>query len=674
MSVFGGFEIGSSLQSVRLLIATMLAVMLVACGGGSGSKGKQVTNVPEVETDGTNPVVSTGANLNPAYAGYLYLSHRGRSSMLDLASGKIYGLRPSATEPFHVTPDAKNFVTYYDDFDSPEYDDRLIDWFSGDGTTYRNLQVFSDLYGVPKLSADGSLLAIGSRNKVADGYYLNVINQNNNVVFARNLDSEKFPFTSWEWLANGDLIFSEMTDLYRVSGLATANPVVTFLYSLPQPPYHIAVSPDQSKISFSMYSGDTNHHIYVMNLDSGAYRQLTDSDTDESGASWSPDGKYIAFNNGEDFVMCDSWSDCISDCPLVYIAASDSDKIWVSEDQSNQAYQVKIYQENEITSVCSREQLEWRNRSVPIASSLGTSPAPGNVGHGYAGTLIFEGGLTDNVVDQLTLDTMYSNPIPSRYDDPDIMSTAKDGQSMALVIDSSETDYNEKIFIRDREGNDLEILNLDDTIGVPKLSPNGKWLAVEFHDTSIGDEPTIRMVSVFKRVPGTQHTPEFESRFRDFNGWEWTSDDRLVLVRGNLIYVTDSGLTQAELYMTLPNRVESLRVSPDNKTLAFVMQGHIWKIDFRKYDAGSETPRRVTISSAKETAVAWSYDSKALAFTHQDSLSKCHDLYIVPADGENVYVANEKYIATSAQPVLLPRGDGKRIPFCTYSGILDWVR
>ncbi len=378
-----------------------------------------------------------------------------------------------------------------------------------------------------------------------------------------------------------------------------------------------------------MYTGDTNQHIYVMELATGSFRQLTDSDNHEHGATWSPDGRFIALNNGESFVFCsDGALNCISDCPLVYIVDSNSEKIWVSEDEKNQAYQVKLYQENAIDPVCSRDQLEWRSSPTLTTSTPGTSPTVSGSGTGYPGTLIFEGTLLDNQVDQVNLNSLISSPIPSRFDDPDLLTTSKDAQLLAMKLSSKETDYNEKIFIRDRQGNDVEIMNLDDSLGFPKISPNSKWLAVEYHDTYIGDEPAEQIVSVFRRVPGEQHTPEFEARFKDFNDWEWTPDDRLILVRDRHVYLSDSTLSSTELYFSLPNRISALRLSPDGNKLAFIMNDHAFVVDeFKKYGSEPIIPRQLTASSYSESALAWSPDGRYMAVTYADS-TKCHNLYL----------------------------------------------
>ena len=43
---------------------------------------------------------------------------------------------------------------------------------------------------------------------------------------------------------------------------------------------------------------DGDKEIFVMNADGTQVRQLTDNDENDGGATWSPDGKSIAFTSG----------------------------------------------------------------------------------------------------------------------------------------------------------------------------------------------------------------------------------------------------------------------------------------------------------------------------------------------------------------------------------------
>lgn len=338
---------------------------LTGCGGGdsTNSQGDQTPDADQQSGENAQA-------LNPDYRGYLYLDNYSHFSMLDLNQGLAYSLRTNPA-PTSTSPDADTFVTYYEDFEDTSLEEWQLDWFGQDGMSKNQLSVAPSIRGVPKISDDGRWLALGYEPEYSSNNYLVVINQQGETIFQQQLDNQDdFPFPSWDWLVNGDLLFAAGSNLYRASGLENpAETEVTLIRQLPSWPLHIMVSPDQNQISFNMESADDYHHVYVMNLADGAIRQVTDSEDHEHGASWSPDGRYLAFNHGPDYLFCSGYS-CIGDCPNVYIVSSDAQKIRVAEDDTNQAWPVRQYHENGIEQTCSREHIEWRDQAVPMSSEL----------------------------------------------------------------------------------------------------------------------------------------------------------------------------------------------------------------------------------------------------------------------------------------------------------------
>ena len=86
-----------------------------------------------------------------------------------------------------------------------------------------------------------------------------------------------------------------------------------------------AWSPDGTRIAFVRYAGRFRHgepinHIFVINADGTGERQLTSGDVTDRSPSWSPDGKRIAFSRGhpENQHRYQNYDD-------VYIAVMDAD-------------------------------------------------------------------------------------------------------------------------------------------------------------------------------------------------------------------------------------------------------------------------------------------------------------------------------------------------------------
>ena len=61
-----------------------------------------------------------------------------------------------------------------------------------------------------------------------------------------------------------------------------------------------AVSPDGSRIAFSMLDTSSHYRIWVINIDGSGLRQLTSDTTQDQEPSWSPDGTKVAFRRAID--------------------------------------------------------------------------------------------------------------------------------------------------------------------------------------------------------------------------------------------------------------------------------------------------------------------------------------------------------------------------------------
>ncbi len=142
------------------------------------------------------------------------------------------------------------------------------------------------------------------------------------------------------WAPDGTLVLSA-TSYYgftertlKPEGLYLYSPATNFITvisnTLSKPSFP-AVSPDGKRIAFSM-----NKHIWVINMDGTALRQITTGSKEESYPCWSPDGKNIACISYGTFEL--TFYNAIAAVPADAAAPADltnSSPYWLRDSQLN---------------------------------------------------------------------------------------------------------------------------------------------------------------------------------------------------------------------------------------------------------------------------------------------------------------------------------------------------
>ncbi len=239
---------------------------------------------------------------------------------------------------------------------------------------------------------------------------------------------------------------------------------------------------------------------------------------------------------------------------------------------------------------------------------------------------------------------------------------------------------------RARAANDdqFHILRRDGTIlvhfekeefldGPAKLSPNRQLVVMDWESPRRGDRPGQPTATVFRR------NGSIAARFPGAHSYDWTPDNRLLLVNEDTFFLTTTALTEPAPVVSLPNplsrdRPRHVEISPDGRQVAFVrgLQGeddaHIFLMNLD----GSGL-RQLTTSRAGEDNPSWSPNGQFLTFRHGASLrqrgskhgaSDCPLLFAVRID------ASVAEVGASTDGAAFPvrfLEDGELHPTCAYS-------
>lgn len=338
--------------------------------------------------------------------------------------------------------------------------------------------------------------------------------------------------------------------------------------------------------------------IFVLDLETQLPTQLTDSPSDDTSPTWSPDGSFIAFHTGR-------WGDFTGHAEIAMVPAVGGEVVRLTDDA--------CFQDGDPTWIADGGAVAalpvW---TMPPLPDLGT---PGAAGAGD----ILVAGSTDGVGDLFSLDST-GEMTNLTADLPDQLSPAwsPDHSRIAFASDAAQRG-NLDIYVMDADGSNLVRLTTNPQgENRPTWSPDGSRLAYEgpggiwVVDADGSDAHLV--------VAGGGHYAS------------WSPDGRLIAFADRAIMVVapdGSGLR------TLVHDENAYEVawSPDGSKLLFTCVRDICMVDADGSGLVNltEGPR-----DTYERGADWSPDGSEIVFASDRAGDGTMRLYVMDADGSDV--------------------------------------
>ena len=602
-------------QSIALSLFSCL--LLAACSGGDSNG------------DSDNP----GPDANPDLRGTLYFPYAGGLASLSTKTGVLStGHKHGQT----VTRDGSEVVWLNKRPHNGGSTEEAIGFAKTDGTSVTDFVKVQYLSAPLAPSPDSSMIAAHWRPfGVSDPDGLYIFDRSGNVIRVYSDPSSSMRISSWAWIDNKQIVMTVGQHiLYSPDVTQGGNDFVTS-FGDNEEVDDIAVDASGTKLLFTKGNeNSSNKHVFQLTVDANFKAnandavQVTASNLNEMDPIWSPDGAKIAFRYGYDNTNAPDYN---GQCPELHVVDGTAKQV-----SPTNKTQIQSYQNGEKRNTCAFGMVQWFDHSLP-AINLGSSMATSKFNGDLSGHLFYYGsGMTRfdlNSGAEVSLAGEGYKPYPNAqgtefvYEEKNPTSGSGVDQLTWRTVGGSQTDTFEKP---------------DSIRGIPKLSPNGAYVAVEWDP----DDPDV--VTVFDR-DGT-----FVRNFSDFQYWTWLPPSgRLILARHNQIFITDEALSNTTLLATLSGEVSDLDANQDGSKIAFAMMNQVWRINS---DGSNLT--QMTVGSETAFYPSWSRISDQLILQKD---AGCDEVFAIPGNGERI--STEENASKSVQ-LFRVTNSGSKKPLC----------